>query len=112
MLDKREIDQAIAELENNKTTFAACSKLATLYTVREHAFGDKEREEQGYSFAALPETKSEEDVIRTRGNSEFLQAVNGKRAESVWKIIDNLMGTLHVVNPRVHDDVIRRLNDL
>ena len=37
MLNLEEINNTITELENGSTTFDACIKLASLYTVRDHA---------------------------------------------------------------------------
>lgn len=46
------------------------------------------------------------------GESEFLKAVNGKNTEAVWKIMDELMETVHILQPRVYDKVLHNINEL
>ena len=48
-------------------------------------------------------------MMETYGDSDFLQAVAGKDPAAVWEILDDLMDTLHVVNPRVYDGVMRKI---
>ncbi len=43
------------------------------------------------------------------GESDFLQAVRGKRPADVWAVMDELMDTLAVVNHRVYDGVMRQI---
>lgn len=110
MLDMNEIETAIAELEANKTTFANCSKLATLYTVRDHMTGDDRAYDAApYSRAAAP---SVPERVNTYGNSEFLKAIDGKELSSIWPIIDELMQNLQIVNERVYYSVIAKINRL
>lgn len=100
MLNKREIDDAIAELENAKATQSKIGLLATLYTVRDHAFP----EEQGYSFAAEP--------LSLAGDSDFLQAVIGKDQNSAWAVMDELMDTLMISYPRAYESIMRKIRNL
>lgn len=108
MLDMKEIDAAIAELESTKTNFSNCSKLATLYTVREHAGRADRAYETSYSTAAPPETRE----TGRYGDSEFLRAVENKDMGSAWKVMDELMDTLQVVNKRVYDNVLKKIERL
>lgn len=110
MLDKREIDIEIARLEYGESSYPAYAKLANLYTIR----NQMERQElptpvydSGYSAAA-----AEPDTVSWNGDSEFLRAVEGKEQRAVWEIMDDLMDTLHVVNPRVYDGVLRKIRKL
>lgn len=57
MLDIREVDQTIKELENGKTTFDTCAKLADMYIIRKYFATSKEmQEESGYGN---PDVKKE-----------------------------------------------------
>lgn len=95
MLSRRELDAAIAECENASTSYQNCQKLATLYTVYDHLYTQK--------------NTSEETIIGDYGDSEFLMSVRSKRAEDIWIIIDELMDALKVTNPRLYDGVMRKI---
>lgn len=58
-----------------------------------------------YSYAGPPVG----NTIIYEGNSEFLQLVNGRDQDEILPIIDELMTTLQVINPRLYSSVIRKL---
>lgn len=97
MISKDELDKTILELEMRDTTFANCSKLADLYTVRDHITG---------------QTQKQPVPLETEGDSEFLQAIDGKDSVAVWGIMDDLMDTLKVASPRVYSSIMRRISNL
>lgn len=110
MLDKREIDIEIARLEYGESSYPAYAKLANLYTIRnqmERRDPPTPMYDAGYSAAA-----AEPDTVAWNGNSEFLLAVEGKNQRAVWEIMDDLMDTLRVVNPRVYDGVMRKIRSV
>lgn len=114
MLNLQEIEEAIAELEAGKTSFGVCARLADLYAVRDHLRGDTPQTyTQDYSFAATPpKTSALPDTYNMYADSEFLEAVEGKDADEAWRVVDDLMDTLRVVNPRVYDSVLRKMKEL
>jgi hypothetical protein len=97
LISKEELDRTILELEAKDTTFANCERLCWLYTVRDHLTGQQ---------TAQP------TPLDISGDSEFLQAVNGKDSVQVWKVMDELLDTLKVTNVRLHDAVIRKINQI
>lgn len=110
MLDKAEIRKEIARLEYEESSYPNYAKLANLYTIR-----DKMEERGGryineYSAAPAP-VAVQEQVVGDYGDSDFLLAVAGKDPERVWKIIDELMDSLAVVNIRVYDSVMRKIKN-
>lgn len=112
MLDIGEIDRAIAELENAPNhTPTMCAKLSNLYTIRDHAQNVEETPKYNrmYSQSASPKIAERTAVY---GDSDFLRAASGKDAVSAWKIIDDLMDTLRVVNERVYESVLRKMQNL
>lgn len=112
MLNRHEIEEAIAELENRKNhSDGVCARLADLYAIRDHAFGRADTYDMGYSCAAAPVTVRE-DALDRYGDSEFLLALVGKAPASAWSIIDDLMDNLRVVNPRVYDSYMRKIRQL
>lgn len=112
MLDKAEIRAAIARLEFEESSYSNYAKLANLYTIRDKM----QEEERGgryineYSAAPAP-VAVQEQVVGDYGDSDFLLAVAGKDPERVWKIIDELMDSLAVVNIRVYDSVMRKIRN-
>ena len=41
-----------------------------------------------------------------------MTAVNGKPGDAVWKIMEELMDTVHVLHPRIYESVIKKLNNI
>lgn len=94
MISQYEVDKAIMEHEAKDTTYANCERLAWLYIVRDHLTGAEMRRAGLYSPS---------------GDSEFMQAVSGKDGAAVWTVIDELMETVKIVNPKLYDGVMRRI---
>lgn len=109
MLDRKEIDIEIARLEYGESSYPAYAKLANLYTIRDRM--DRQERQVPYeaSYSAAPSTAEYPSVVEDYGNSDFLRAIYGKNQGAAWAIMDDLMDTLHTVNPRVYDGVIRKL---
>lgn len=110
MLDPREIDIEIARLEYAESSYPNYAKLADLYTIKNQMNQLNQQEphntnvyDNGYSYAARQE-------IDEYGDSPFLSAIRGKDPAKVWVIMDGLMDTLSVVNTRVYDGIMRKIN--
>lgn len=112
MLDIKEIDYWISKLEREESSFQSYSKLADLYAIRNEMAGAPIPEPQiaAYSETAPPAPISE--PLDRYGDSEFLQAVAGKDQAAAWAVIDEHMDTLRVVNPRVYDGIMRKLEKI
>lgn len=112
MLDIKEIDYWISKLEREESSFQSYSKLADLYAIRDKLEGSHLTEPQivAYSETAPPAPISE--PLDRYGDSEFLQAVAGKDQAAAWAVIDEHMDTLRVVNPRVYDGIMRKLEKI
>lgn len=111
MLDPKEIDIEIARLEYGESSYPAYQKLANLYTIRNQirqSNQDQQPQVQEYSMASAPEPA----YAGHYGDSEFLREVEGKSQEDVFRIMDDLMDTLQVANPRVYNGVMRKLRSL
>lgn len=103
MITEKELIAAIRQCETEPITQSKIAKLADFYIVYDHLFG--EPYEPRYSGAGSPEK-----IIQTNGGSEFLNTIDGKEAEKVWKIIDELMESLKVLQPRIYDAVLRKID--
>ena len=107
MLDIREIEYWISRYENEADKLDQCVILSALYSIRDRLKGEPPTQ-----IAAHSETPPPDETSGLYGDSDFLQAVAGKDLASAWQVIDNLMDTLRVVNPRVYDGVMRKLGRL
>lgn len=107
MLDAREIDHAIAQLEYEESSYPNYQKLSSLYIIRDHMQPKPEPVYEAVDYSAAPAP-----AMELYGDSDFLQAAAGKDPYEVWNIIDDLMDTLHTVNSRVYESVMRKINAL
>lgn len=111
MVTEKELLQAIEELEDKSShSYDACAKLATFYTILDKVYGDSQHTEPVSAYSAKPRIEvTTEEVVVDVGDSEFLEAVQGMNAQDAWLLMDELMETLKVVNPRLYSGVIRQL---
>lgn len=108
MVTRQELDEAIRECEGAPASYAVCQKLAVLYTVRDYLYGNL-----GSRVShASDDGRKREDMIGDYGDSEFLRSVCGKAAANVWNILGELMDTLQIINPRLYDGVMRRIDEI
>lgn len=96
MVTIRELEGAIRECENAPTSYQTCEKLATLYTVLDHI---QEPQEMEYSY----------DLPQVYGDSEFMQAISGQDMSAMWSVMDELMETILITNPRLYQGVMRKI---
>ena len=61
---------------------------------------------------ALLEPEQVETYIETNGDSEFLKAVDGRKADKVWKLIDELVEAVKILHPRMYTTFIDKVQDL
>lgn len=104
MITKRELFQAIEDIENASSTFSDCQKLAVLYTVREHLFPDMSK---GARVEVLTES-----YVNVEGDTDFAQAVNGKDAKKAWSIMGELMEVVEILHPRIYNAVLQKLYEI
>ena len=44
-------------------------------------------------------------------NSEFFQAISGRKSAEMWAVMGELMDTLQAINPRLYNSVLRKINN-
>ena len=101
MFSKNELLDAIDELENSPSTYQNAEKLATFYLLYDHLYIEKE-----------PINRIElarEVIIDRYGNSDFLQVITDKKAEDIWMIMDELMETIKMLQPRLYQATIDKI---
>ena len=115
MITEKDLQEAIAECEGQKNPNAnTCIKLAAFYTIMNNLYPTTPlslpvREGEGevrHSYSQAPD-----DTIEYDGESEFSHIINGMHLYDVLDIVDELMSTVQIVNPKLYDAVIRKLLD-
>ena len=105
MITKSDLEAAIAECQGKQNPDAkTCMMLAAFYTIRREMFGEEKEPE--YSFAPAPIRNT---AIDYDSDSEFARAINGREVNDVLPIIEELMQTLEIIQPRLYDAVLMKL---
>lgn len=107
MFTKAELIDAINQLEDGKHSIQNCERLAAIYTVLDHLYG--EEIDRGYSYDNRAEAES---TIGNYGESQFLTMIADKPAVKIWHLIDELMDALQVLNPRLFNNFLDKINEL
>lgn len=109
MITEKDLQEAIAECKGVKNPNAnTCMKLASYYTILDHMADDLKPDfpaADGYSFAM----SGVQPTVEFPGESEFSKMINGKDSAEAWKVMDELMTALQVLNPRLYASVMRKL---
>lgn len=105
MLSRQSILQAIEECENSADSFQNCQKLATLFTIYDHLYG-----EQKETQVSVRETIIE-NYSDSYGDNEFMSLIAGKNADKVWSVMNELMQTLQAIQPSLYSAVLRKLRE-
>lgn len=109
MIRKDDLEAAIAECYGDPNPNAnTCIKLAAFYTIRRELFPDAEQEMPVYSYAAEPAPQT----VHIDSETEFAQAVEGLPLNDVWGIVDELVQTVQVLQPRVYAAVLRKIDQI
>lgn len=105
MIRPDDLREAIAECQGEKNPNAnTCMKLAAYYIILREIEGDKTA---SYSHDSGPASK----VVYSSG-TEFGAALQGKNEASVWALIEELISTIQVIQPRLYAGFMRKLNEL
>ena len=108
MIKLTDLDAAIAECQGKRNPDAkTCIMLAAFYTIRREMFGEEKYDEQtSHSYAHAPDR----NTIEIDGDSEFARAVDGRDQKDVMPVIDELMETLKIIQPRLFSAVMNKLS--
>ena len=107
MITLHDLDTAIAECQGKQNPDSkTCIMLAAFYTIKREMFGDAEKiQHLDQSFAPAPVR----NMVEIDSDSEFARAIDGRDLGEVFPIIDELMETLQIVQPRLYDAVMMKL---
>lgn len=103
MITEKELLEAIAECQGQRNpNSSTCMKLASFYTILDHMKSKEDTVVPQYSFAMPP-------TFTYDSGTEFSDKIQGMDIDEILAVIDELMTTLMVVNPRLYAGVMRRL---
>ena len=118
MITEKEVAQAIEQCMQEPVTGNKRAVLADLIIIQDYLFGEPTRAQevpqmpmpmQSYS---APPTEQVETIVETNGDSEFLKAVDGRKAERFWKLMDELVEAVKILHPRMYTTFIDKVQDL
>lgn len=100
MITEQALDEAIAECKGERNPNAnTCMKLAAYYQLKDRMFASEPQIMRNYSYAE-PEYQSD---------TEFVRLVQDRSLDELLPILDELMETLKILNPRLYEGVMRKL---
>ena len=117
MITEKEVAQAIEECLSEPVTGNKRAVLADLIIIQDYLFGEPARAQEAQqptpmqSYSAPP-VEQVETYIETTGDSEFLKAVDGRKADKVWKLIDELVEAVKILHPQMYTTFIDKVQDL
>ena len=104
MITKKDLDSAIAECQGKRNPDArTCIMLAAFLTIKRELF--VEEKDDGYSFAPAPVR----NTIEINSESEFARVIDGRNQDEVLPVMDELMETIKMIQPRLYDAVMLKL---
>jgi hypothetical protein len=118
VITEKDLQEAIAECQGERNPNAnTCIKLAAYYTIRRELFGDSEQLPTvaenaivpAYSYAAPLEQV--ETIIDYQSDTEFSAVIDGRRADDVWPVMEELMEVLRRTNKPLYNATIRKIQD-
>jgi hypothetical protein len=92
--------------------------LADLIIIQDYLFGEPTRAQevpqmpmpmQSYS---APPMEQVEIHVETNGDSEFLKAVNDKKADRAWRLMNELVEAVSILHPNMYTSFIDKVLDL
>lgn len=110
MITEQALQEAIAECHGERNPNAnTCMKLAAYYTIRDHLEAQGNAPVlPGRSFAPEP---PQPETIQWEGDSEFARTIRGLPVSYIMPIMDELMEAVQVLQPRLYNGVIRKLEN-
>ena len=104
MVDLDIINGTIAEWEAKDLTFLVVERLAWLYIVRDNALM-RVKEDTGAEPVIMP-------AVAMSSGSEFMEACSEADPVKMWNVLDDLMDTIQMLNPRLYQATIDKLRGM
>lgn len=114
MITEKEVAQAIQECMREPVTGNKRSVLADLIIIQDYLFGEPIRQQeaaQAYS-AITPKQVEKQVIVEMDGDSEFLRAIDGKKSDRAWKLMNELVEAVKILHPQMYTTFIDKALDL
>ena len=108
MITEHDLRASIAECQGERSPNAnTCIKMAAYYTLLNNLY--PEREQYSYAPPAVVDVRTND--IDYQSETAFGQLINGKPADKVWRVMDELMTVIQAIKPNLYDGVLRKLSE-
>ena len=112
MITGREVQTAIGECLKEPVKGGYRTALADLLIIKDYIFGEPRQEPMMREEPPMRYSESAGNEITTNGGSEFLEAVDGRNADKVWNVINELVEATKVLHPRMYQSFMDKLYDI
>ena len=115
MITEKDVAQAIEECLREPITGAKRAILADLIIIQDYLFGEPTQAKKTLppiQSHSAPPTEQVEVYVEIEGDSEFLKAVDGRKAERVWRLMDELVEAVKILHPNMYSRFIEKIQDL
>lgn len=111
MITEQDLQAAIAECEGTRNPNAnTCMKLAAFYTIKDKLYPDEKDHTAEISRMVEPvQVYSGAEKPMLKSDTEFARAAEGVSTEHLFAVMDELMTTIQILQPRLYDGVMRKL---
>lgn len=103
MVDLDIINGTIAEWEAKDLTFLVVERLAWLYIVRDNALM-RVKEQTGEEPILMP-------AVALSSGSEFMEVCSKADVSKMWSVLDEMMETLKLLNPRLYQATLDKIKE-
>lgn len=114
MITEKEVAQAIQECMREPVTGNKRSVLADLIIIQDYLFGEPiRRQEAAQAYSVIASKQVEKQVmVEMDGDSEFLRAIDGKKSDRAWKLMNELVEAVKILHPQMYTTFIDKALDL
>ena len=108
MITENDLKQAILECQGERNPNAnTCIKLAAYLTILESLY-PKEDKSTPEPIKAQ-KAANNNDLIGDLGDTDFYRMIQGKKYTDVLAVVNELMDTVYIMNPKLYDGVMHEL---
>ena len=112
MITEKDLQEAIAEcLGQRNPGISTCLKLAAFYTIRNELYPENTKNNK-VNNQFLPIEYSYQPPPKYTSETDFGKIIENKNEIDILGIFDELMTALQVLQPRLYNNVLDKLNNL
>lgn len=115
MITEQDLQEAIAECLGQRDPNAnTCIKLAAYYTIQNELFGNRDQSvvNQIPTYSRAGPIEEPETYVDFLSDSEFSRAINGMESRQAWAMVDELVETVRILNPRLYNSLMRKMEEV